>query len=585
MSLEQKLNPITTEIIRNAFLSAAEEMVVSLFRSSYSPIIYEMKDCAVALYDENLNVLGQSSGVPLFLGNLDETVRYAIEYYGGSEHFNDGDVFILNDSYISGTHLNDMTVFAPIFYHGDLVGYSANRAHWLDVGSKEPLAPMDSTSIFQEGIRLGPLKIYDRGVPRQDVIDTICMNSRFTRNAHGDLNGMIAGCRTGEKRLRVLIDRFGMDTIRQATSEIFEQTAKLEKEFLMDVPPGVYCAEGILDNDGVSDDPLTVKVKLTIDEDRNINVDLTGSSPQAAGSTNTAMAQTISAVRVAYKALVLPEIPVTGGSFRGLTVTVPPKTIFTAEEPAAFSWYFSHLGLLIDLMIKAFEKAKPEMTAGAHYGDSMVVYLTGLDPETGELYAHDEPTVGGWGGNSKGDGQDALINVQNGDFKNFPAEICEHILPCLMESYSIRQDSGGAGKFRGGNEVTRTYRTLEEGVNVYLWFERSKMPAWGVLGGDSAKGPKITIYDENGRIVSEALKLNNWRLGKNWVIEMQTGGGGGYGNPLDRDISRVEYDVLNRFVSKEKAASAYGVVIDNDGKADQEATEALRAKMRLELNT
>ena len=154
-----------------------------------------------------------------------------------------------------------------------------------------------------------------------------------------------------------------------------------------------------------------------------------------------------------------------------------------------------------------------------------------------------------------------------------------------MESYSIRQDSGGAGKFRGGNGVTRTYRTLEEGVNVYLWFERSKMPAWGVLGGDSAKGPKITIYDENGRIVSEALKLNNWRLGKNWVIEMQTGGGGGYGNPLDRDISRVEYDVLNRFVSKEKAASAYGVVIDNDGKADQEATEALRAKMRLELNT
>lgn len=580
MKQDQKLNPITTEIIRNAFLSAAEEMVVSLFRSSYSPIIYEMKDCAVALYDENLNVLGQSSGVPLFLGNLDETVRYAIEYFGGSQNFNDGDVFILNDSYISGTHLNDMTVFAPIYYQGDLVGYSANRAHWLDVGSKEPLAPMDSTSIFQEGIRLGPLKIFDCGVPRKDVIDTICLNSRFNRNAHGDLNGMIAGCRTGEKRLRALIDRFGMNVIRQATKEIFEQTAILEREFLEQIPPGIYCTEGILDNDGVIDEPLIVKMKLTIDEDRNMNVDLTGSSPQAHGSTNTAMAQTISAVRVAYKELILPEIPVTGGSFRGLTVTVPQGTIFTAEEPAAFSWYFSHLGLLIDLIVKAFEKAKPDMTAGAHYGDSMVAYFTGLDAETGELYAHDEPTVGGWGGHTTGDGQDALINVQNGDFKNFPVEICEHILPCVMETYSIRKDSEGAGKFRGGCGIVRTYRTLVEGVNVYLWFERSKMPAWGVLGGGSAKGPKVTIYDENGVVVSDKLKLNNWRLGKNWVVEMQTGGGGGYGNPLDREICKVEYDVKNRFISKERAASAYGVVIDDDGKADLAATENLRASMR-----
>lgn len=575
--MAKKLNPITTEIIRNAFLSAAEEMCVSLFRSSYTPIIYEMKDCAVALYDENLNVLGQSSGVPLFLGNLDETVRYAVKYFGGNEYFKEGDIFILNDSYISGTHLNDVTVFAPIFYHGELVGFSANRAHWLDVGSKEPLAPMDSTSIFQEGIRLGPLKIFDQGVPRNDVIDTICINSRFTRNAHGDLNGMIAGCRTGEKRLHTLLDRFGLGTIRQATQEIFEQTAALEHEFLKQIPPGVYQEEGILDNDGITDDPLTVKVTITVDEDRNINVDLTGSSPQAKGSTNTALAQTISAVRVAYKEIVLPNIPITGGSFRGLTVTVPPRTIFTAEEPAAFSWYFSHLGLLIDLMIKAFEKACPQLTAGAHYGDSMVCYLTGIHPETGELFAHDEPTVGGWGGHSEGDGQDCLINVQNGDFKNFPAEICEHILPCIMETYAIRQDSEGAGMNRGGCGVVRTYRTLEDGVNLYLWFERSKMPAWGVLGGKEAQGPEVTVYDENGNVVTQMLKCNNYRLGKNWVVEMKTGGGGGYGEPFKRAPEKVAYDVKNRFISRERAREAYGVVIREDGSIDEEATKKLRA--------
>lgn len=575
--MAQKLNPITTEIIRNAFLSAAEEMCVSLFRSSYTPIIYEMKDCAVALYDENLNVLGQSSGVPLFLGNLDETVRYAVKYYGGNSYFKEGDIFILNDSYISGTHLNDITVFAPIFYHGELVGFSANRAHWLDVGSKEPLAPMDSTSIFQEGIRLGPLQIFDQGKPRRDVIDTICMNSRFTRNAHGDLNGMIAGCLTGEKRLHTLLDRFGLDVIRQATKEIFEQTAILEHEFLQQIPPGVYCEEGCLDNDGISDDPLTVKVKITVDEERNINVDLTGSSPQAQGSTNTALAQTISAVRVAYKEIVLPNIPITGGSFRGLTVTVPPGTIFTAEEPAAFSWYFSHLGLLIDLMIKAFEKVCPQLTAGAHYGDSMVCYLTGIHPQTGELYAHDEPTVGGWGGHSEGDGQDCLINVQNGDFKNFPVEICEHILPCVMEKYQIRQDSEGAGMNRGGCGVIRTYRTLEEGVNLYCWFERSKMPAWGVLGGESAMGPEVTVYDENGNVVSNRLKCNNYRLGKNWVVEMKTGGGGGYGDPFKRAPEKVAYDVKNRFISRERARKAYGVEIREDGSVDVEATDNLRA--------
>ena len=576
--MDQKLNPITTEIIRNAFLSAAEEMCVSLFRSSYTPIIYEMKDCAVALYDENLNVLGQSSGVPLFLGNLDETVRYAVNYFGGNSYFKEGDIFILNDSYISGTHLNDVTVFAPIFYHEELVGFSANRAHWLDVGSKEPLAPMDSTSIFQEGIRLGPLKIFDQGKPRKDVIDTICMNSRFTRNAHGDLNGMIAGCITGEKRLHTLLDRFGLETIRKATHEIFEQTAVLEHEFLQQIPPGVYCEEGILDNDGITDDELIVKVKITVDDDRKINVDLTGSSPQAKGSTNTALAQTISAVRVAYKEIVLPNIPITGGSFRGLTVTVPPRTIFTAEEPAAFSWYFSHLGLLIDLMIKAFEKACPELTAGAHYGDSMVCYLTGIHPDTGELFAHDEPTVGGWGGHSEGDGQDCLINVQNGDFKNFPAEICEHILPCIMETYSIRQDSEGAGKNRGGCGVVRSYRTLVDGVNLYLWFERSKMPAWGVLGGKEAKGPEVTVYDEHGNVVTNMLKCNNYRLGKNWVVEMKTGGGGGYGNPFERKPEKVAYDVKNRFISRERAKIAYGVEVNEDGTVNVKATEKLRAE-------
>ncbi len=571
-------NPITTEIIRNAFLSAAEEMCESLFRSSYTPIIYEMKDCAVGLFNENLEALGQSTGVPLFLGNLEESIRYAITYYGGAEKLQEGDVFILNDCYISGTHLNDMTVFAPIFYKGELVGYSANRAHWLDVGSKDPLAPMDSTNVFQEGLRLGPLKIIDRTQPRSDLIDTICMNSRFPSNAKGDLNGQIAACRTGEKRLHSLIERFGTETIRLATQDIFKQTADLEHEVLRGIPAGVYTAEGYLDNDGFEDKNVLVKVKLSLDGEGGMDIDLTGSNPMVPGSTNCGLAQAISACRVAYKMLVLPASPVTGGSFKGLHLTIPKASIFSATQPAACSWYFSHLGLMIDLIIRCLAEAAPQLVAGAHYGDSMVCYLAGIHPETGELYAHDEPTVGGWGGHAGGDGQDCLVNVANGDFKNFPVEILEKHLPILVDRYAIRPDSEGPGKHRGGLGVIRTYRPLSEQTRVYLWFERTKMPAWGVLGGKEALGPSTIIYNEQGIPVSKKTKLNNYPIGKGWVVDIMSGGGGGYGEPFERDIEAVEWDVQAGYVSPEHAKSAYGVVIGATGKADRAATAALRTQ-------
>lgn len=573
----QTSNPITTEIIRNAFLSAAEEMCESLFRSAYTPIIYEMKDCAVGLFNEKLEVLGQSTGVPLFLGNLQECIAHAISYYGGTGDFNPGDIFILNDSFIAGTHLNDITVFAPIFHSGELVGFSANRAHWLDVGAKDPLAPMDSTDIFQEGLRLGPLKIVDGGKPRKDLIDTICLNSRFHRNAHGDLNGQISACRTGERRLNSLIDRFGIAAIRQATRDIFEQTARMEKEVLAAVKPGVYTAEGYLDNDGYEDERVVVKVKLTLDGQGGIEIDLTGSNPMVPGSTNCGMAQTISACRVAYKMLVMPEAPVTGGSFRGLKLVIPEKSIFAAEEPAAFSWYFSHLGITIDLIVKCLAEAAPDMVAGAHYGDSMVCYLSGIDPKTGELYAHDEPTIGGWGGHSGGDGQDCLVNVANGDFKNFPVEILEYQLPILVDRYAIRPDSEGPGKNRGGLGVIRTYRTLADKTNVYLWFERSKMPAWGVLGGKSALGPSTVIYNGDGQVNSTKTKLNNYPIGKNWVVDIMTGGGGGYGNPFEREAKKVLHDVRAGYITPGHARKAYGVVVGPDGRLDEAETKKMRA--------
>lgn len=566
-------NPVTTEIIRNALGSAAKEMNASLFRSAYSPIIFEMKDCSVGIFNENAQILGQSAGLPIFLGNLEVTIDITVDYFGGKENMNEGDVYVLNDAYLTGTHLNDMTVLSPIFYKGELVGFTANRAHWLDLGSKDPGTPMDSTEIYQEGVRVGPTKIMDRGVLRQDVVDLICKNSRFYVNAVGDLNAQIAACKTGERRYIEIIERFGLDTVRRSIKDIFKQSEIVEREVISQIPEGTYYAEGALDNDGTTSNPVEVKVKVIVKDGKMI-VDLTGSSNQAKGSTNCGLAQTISACRVAYKAFVHPEAPVTGGSFKPLEVITRPASIFTAEEPAGTSWYFSSLGLLIDLIIKALQDVIPDKAAAAHYGDSMVIYLAGLNPETGAPFLNVEATVGGWGASARADGQDCLINTVNGDFKNLPAEVFEKNYPLTINEYKIRADSGGPGKNRGGMGVIRSYHIDVDNVVLYLWFERSKTTAWGIQGGKEGKPPTVVV-EKNGN-KKEFLKVNAHPLEKDSQVVVLTGGGGGFGDPFERDVNKVLNDCVQGYITIEHARQEYGVAITDDYVIDEEITSSLR---------
>lgn len=286
------VDPVTTEIVRNALISAAKEMNASLFRSAYTPIIYEMKDCSVGIFDQHLRLMGQSAGLPIFLGNLEAGIQVTIERYGEAQ-FQEGDVYVLNDAYMVGTHLNDITVFSPIFYEGQLVGFTANRAHWLDIGSKDPGYPNDSVEIYQEGIRIPPLKIIDRGQTRDDVVELLTINNRFHRSAFGDLHAQIAACRTGEERFRQIIQRFGLDTVQACLDEIFRQTEAIDREGVRQIPDGVYRAEGHLDNDGHGADAIHVQVTVHV-QGEEMNIDLTGSSPQVQGSVNCGIAQTIS---------------------------------------------------------------------------------------------------------------------------------------------------------------------------------------------------------------------------------------------------------------------------------------------------
>ncbi|WP_394140089.1 hydantoinase B/oxoprolinase family protein [Cytobacillus oceanisediminis] len=552
MTIQQQVyleNPVTTEIVRNALISAADEMNASLARSAFSPIIYEMKDCSVCIFNRDVELLGQSAGLPIFLGNIDECIKVTTEMIGGIEYYNDGDVYILNDSYIGGTHLNDVTVFSPIFFNEELVGFTANRAHWLDIGSKDPGYPMDATSIYQEGIRILPTKIYDKGKPIEDVIRLIVSNNRFREAALGDLNAQIAACRTGEKRFKELIIRFGIDRINRCIHDIFKQSEEMDRSVIRSIPDGVYEAEGYLDNDGVKDEPILVKVQVRVEEE-NITIDLTGSSKQRFGQTNCGYAQTISACRVAFKDLISPFSPVTGGNFRTMNVIAPEGTIFHATEPAPCGWYFTPLGILIDLIIKALSPVMKEKAAAAHYGDSMVVTFAGMDENTNESFLSVEATAGGWGAFHSGDGQSALINHVSGDFKNLPIEVFESKYPIRINQYALRENSGGAGKHRGGLGVVREYEILSDNTSVSLWFERSKTPAWGLFGGHSGAEPDVEIVSEGKP--EHLLKVNGKKIKKGDILIAKTGGGGGFGDPAERSAIDIESDLRNGYITKQR---------------------------------
>ncbi|MFB7217588.1 hydantoinase B/oxoprolinase family protein [Streptomyces sp. NPDC056227] len=549
------VDPVTTEIIRCALLQAAEDMNTTLIRSSYTPTIYEAKDCAVALLDRDHHVLGQSSGLPIFLGNLEECTRATEQMYGAGI-WRPGDVWVLNDSYIGGTHLNDVTVYAPIFVDAELVGFAASRAHWIDMGSKDPGGSMDSTTIHQEGLRMGPLKIYENGEPCEPVHDLISRQVRFPYPTLGDMRAQVACARTGARRLAEIVGRWGLETVLAARDAIFAQTERLERQEISAIPDGVYEATGHLDNDGIDlGTPLHVTVRVTIDGDR-MTMDVTDCADQATGPVNCGAAQTVAACRVGYKLLVSGEVPLNGGSFKPLDVLTRPGTMLAAVEPAACQYYYSHLGLVIDLVVEALAPAVPDRAAAASYGDSMIVQFTGTDPRSGKLFVSQEATVGGWGAWETSDGESCLINNVNGSLRDMPVEVLETLFPVRVEEYAIRPDSAGAGRTRGGNGVVRQYRFAAD-QQLSLWWERSVTPAWGVFGGTAGAAPRVTLNPGRGGERS-LLKINALTVREGDVLRCESGGGGGFGPAGERAAEAVAEDVRQGLLTAAHAAAVYG---------------------------
>ena len=519
------VDAVLTEILRHAFVSVAEEMNRTLIRTAHSPAIYEMQDSSVGVFDSQGRLLGQSTGLPIFLGNLEEAIHVVVRKVG-LEGLHSGDVFILNDSYLLGTHLADMSVVAPVFQDRHLIGFSVSRAHWRDVGAKDPGSPVGSTSIFQEGLRLGPTRILKAGVLDEELLDILRRNSRTPDLITGDLQAQLTAAKVGERGLLALAERYSWEILEQAASDIFAQTETLDREAVAALPDGHYQAEGFLDNDDVGTSPIKVCVTITV-KGSDMIIDLSGSEPQAKGAINCGLAQTISGCRVAFKMLVNPHTAVNGGSFKPLSVTVPERTIFHAQEPAACQYYFTPLGLLIDLFIKALAPAMPEQVAAAHFGDSMVVDFIGTRPN---LFIMAEALAGGWGASHKQNGESGLINNVNGGLKNMPVEVVEAKFPIRIRQFGKRAGSGGEGYYQGGSGVVREYEVLADNIFLTLHLERSRTPAWGLFGGGKALGPKATLFrGESEKALP--LKTCMYPLEKGARVRIETGGGGGYGPP------------------------------------------------------
>ncbi|MXZ67906.1 MAG: hydantoinase B/oxoprolinase family protein [Acidimicrobiia bacterium] len=522
-------SPATVEVVRNAFISGAEQMRRNLYRSAHSPVIYEAKDCSVGIFDVEGRLLGQAPGLPFFLGSLGGTLREVIRIKG-YEVFQEGDVWIVNDSSIAGSHLNDVTVYAPIFVDGSLRGFTAAKAHWNDIGAKEAGFVGDTTDIFQEGLRIGPTCIFRDGRLDQQIVDLIALNSRFPTALVGDLMAEISACRTGSERFRSITQRFGWDQVEKAIHAVFEQAEAEDRRAVAEIPDGVYVEDAYVDNDGVTEDPVYVKVTVTVEGD-SMTVDLTGSNKQNVGSVNSGIVQTRSGIEQGFKFLVNPHSPVSGGNFRNLEVIAPKGTCFNPSETAAHLKYGPHLMLALDLMIKALSRVIPERAAAGHVGDSWNVIIVGED-EFG-LFLAGEALTGGWGAFEGGDGESALIHSAAGDFKNFPIETMENRYPLIMRRHSLREGSGGDGKWRGGLGIVREYEILAP-VTIQLWFERAvQQPSWGLFGGQDGASPEVWVH-RPGEEPEMILKVNDLKVDAGTRLVAKTGGGGGWGDPAER---------------------------------------------------
>jgi N-methylhydantoinase B len=552
-------DPITVEVIRAALNAAAERMRITMIKTAYNHIISESLDFGCAIFDADVQMIAQGIGLPIFQGHLGFPIEATIRDRG-REAFREGDVFIHNDPYAgNGNHLNDVAMFAPVFWDGQLTGFVSVKAHWSDVGGPVPSSmQVGSTDFRQEGLRFQSVRLFDRGELNEEVLRIIRGNIRTDSGTLKDVQAMIAVCRAGEAYFKEVLGRYGRDTVLEATGIFMEQSERRTRAELRKLPAGVYRAVGHFDNDGITlDRPVRVEMTITVG-DGGMTVDFTGSSAQVTGPFNCGDAITISACRMLIKCLTTPLDPVDEGCFRPLTVVIPPRSVLAAGEPAPTARYYVPINLLLDLGLRALSEAMPDRVPAGSYADQMPTIYFGAHPETGRLFIQGDLNAGGTGGRPAADGESGMIIFGGSTARNNPVEVVESRIPSIrILKYGLRQDSGGAGRSRGGLGIERLYHFLSPAFATFS-LERKVTPPWGLWGGRDGAVNDVEITSPDGR-VRHLRKATQHPITAGERVRILTGGGGGYGPPAERDREAVRRDVAEGYVSAEAARRDYGV--------------------------
>ncbi|HYX63910.1 MAG TPA: hydantoinase B/oxoprolinase family protein [Burkholderiales bacterium] len=571
----RRSDAVLTEIVRNGVIAVTEEMKTNLMRTAYNMIVYEALDFTVGLYTPEGETISIGLGLPSFIRGMAETVKAMLRHFG-KDGLEPGDILVTNDAYTTGSHLYHFTFSLPIFHRGRLSGFACCMAHWTDVGG---VLGGVTTDIYSEGLQVPILKYARAGVVNQDLVDIIRMNVRIPERAMGDLRAQITAVRTGERRFLELLERYGRDEVLGAIASIMDQSEAAARTRTRAIPDGVYEAESFMDDDGVEiGKPVPIKVRVVKRADE-MTIDLSEVSKQVRGFYNSGATTGYSCAQVAYKCLTSPtDYPINEGSFRSLKVVLAPGTVVSAVKPAAMRWWMTFPMTVVDTVFKAMAAPIADRTIAAHHADLCVALINGISPKDGRLFlAGIGPLGGGFGAKLSEDGVSATVCMNDGDTHNHPVEQMEAKYPLLFERHALRQDSGGAGRYRGGLGTEQVVQARSP-ININVQVDRVHCQPWGLAGGAPGAGNQVTLRIGGKEIVDlPNAKVLMKRLNAGDAITVRAGGGGGFGPPHVRDPERVAEDVRQGYVSAAAAAESYGVVLDPQTlEVDRAATQQRR---------
>ena len=577
------MDPIKFEVIRNALVEATEEMAIALRRSAYSTNIKTRADFSCAFFDRQLQLVAQAFTQPVHLGSLTEFVPRVIREYG-QENLEPGDAILSNHPYLGGVHLNDITLISPVYHHAsnavqpdrsihtgvqdpdgrtqrkaELFGYVANLAHHVDVGGGAPASIGAFREVYQEGIIIPPVKLVRGGEIVPDVFRLVLAQIRSKHETAGDFRAQVAANNTGVRRLNALLNRTGSENVAYYIDELLDYTERRTRAELAKLPKGIFTADGYVDNDGFTDEPVHLAAKMVIDDD-GVLFDLTGSDSQRRAPVNSTYAQTYSACAYVLKSLLDPDIPVNAGFYRLVKIIAPPGTVVNCTSPAPVVGGWETQVRLSDILLKAIASAIPNRIPAGTKAMMAQVGFGAAHPRTGELYAFYETLAGGYGGRAECDGPDA-VQCHGQNTENAPVEETEINYPVRINRYELVEDSDGAGKHRGGLGLRRDY-FFDHETSFTILSDRDRWGPWGLFGGLPGKVASYVLNPE-----TDAVKLGSKvtvQLKPGDVVSFRTCGGGGYGPPGARDPQLVVRDVRDGKVSSVRAREIYGVAVDTD---------------------